>query len=89
MSNNAVGVAMVLPAIVMLGLLLIVIAWKILDIPRERARAELTVQSPAFTEMRRVIGADLAEIRRRVDALEGHPHAAHSGPQDPKRTSAT
>lgn len=89
-SNNAVGVAVVLPAILMLGLLLIVIAWKILDIARERARAELSVQQPALIEFRRVVGADLAEIRRRLDALEErHQTATHAEHQRPERPSAT
>jgi hypothetical protein len=37
-SNNALGAAVILPSIVMVGLLLIVIAWKVLDLARERAR---------------------------------------------------
>lgn len=88
MSNNAVAIAVILPSIVMLGLLLIVIAWKILDTSRERARAEISTQSPAFTEMRRVVGADLAELRRRLNALEGLPPSDtdRRGSQEPSAT---
>ena len=70
MSNNTVGLAVAVAAIVMIGLLLIVIVWKLLDIARERTRARLSADDAALAQTRRVIGADLAEIRHRLDNLE-------------------
>lgn len=77
MSDNAVAIGVVLPVIVMVGILLIVVAWKVLDIARERARHEPGDQHPALVELRQVVGADLAEVRRRLDALEAGTDAAH------------